>query len=227
MKHRHRSRFGSSRPAPVKYFELPNKIHGDPPFDLTPPVAAGSAACTYTSDNLKVARVSASRLTITGDGVARITAAWRDIHTGEQRAATATLTVLPHPGWHRHAGLIWLRPDDRVRDWDSAQAYCGALFGGGAGWRLPTAPELCSFFSSPAYRACDWPANYYWTSSRGRNGHHRVVSAADAEVCENDNDRLLFHVAPVRVNPVQTWRWDRLERVPHEAECATWELVID
>jgi len=227
MKHRHRSRFGSSRSASVKHFELPNKIHGDPPFDLKPPDAAGPSACTYTSDNVKVARISGSRLTITGDGIARITAAWRDIHTDEQRAAIATLTVLPHPGWLRHAGLIWLRPDDRARDWDSAQAYCRGLFGGDAGWRLPTAAELCSFFSSPAYRASDWPAHYYWTSSQGRNGHHRVVSAADAEVCENDNDGLLFYVAPVRINPVQTWPWNQLGPVPHEAECATWELVID
>ena len=55
-------------------FTIPLKVIGDPPFSLMPPTSDSQGTFSYTSNNLSVATVSGSTVTIVGPGSSTITA---------------------------------------------------------------------------------------------------------------------------------------------------------
>ena len=72
---------------------VPNKVFGDPTFNLTPPTTNSGGAFTYTSSNTAVATISGSTVTIVGVGNSTITATQAATASYATGSATATLTV--------------------------------------------------------------------------------------------------------------------------------------
>ena len=71
------------------------KTYGDAPFALAPPGSSSPAPFTYSSSNTGVATINGNRVTITGKGIATITASQPASGSYTGRTITATLTVNP------------------------------------------------------------------------------------------------------------------------------------
>ena len=101
-------------------FNVPSKMMGSAPFQLTAPTSNSDGLFSYTSSNTAVATISGSTVTVVGAGVSTITATQAAFGTFSSGTTTATFTVLlqenfeypastilsdiPGSGWAIHSG---------------------------------------------------------------------------------------------------------------------------
>lgn len=103
-------------------FNVPSKMMGSVPFQLTAPTSNSGGAFSYTSSNTSVATISGSTVTVVGAGVSTITATQAAFGTFASGTTTATFTVaallqenfeypastilsdIPSSGWAIHSG---------------------------------------------------------------------------------------------------------------------------
>jgi hypothetical protein len=78
-------------------FTVPNKLIGEPNFDLTAPTSNSTGAFTFTSSNPLVATVSGKTVTIVGIGVTTITATQEAKTPFDSNFTTAQLVVKDRP----------------------------------------------------------------------------------------------------------------------------------
>lgn len=74
-------------------FNVPSKMMGSLPFQLTAPTSNSGGAFSYTSSNIAVATISGSTITVVGAGTSTITATQAAFGTFASGTATATFTV--------------------------------------------------------------------------------------------------------------------------------------
>ncbi len=101
-------------------FNIPAKVFGDAPFELTPPNSNSTGAFSYTSSNTGVATISGSTVTIVGVGTSTITAHQAADGAFEGGSITAALVVGNPP-------LSTPAPTPPARnDWDVISIYSNA-----------------------------------------------------------------------------------------------------
>lgn len=101
-------------------FNIPEKVFGDEPFELTPPNSNSAGVFTYTSSNTNVATISGSTVTIVGAGTSTITASQAADGTYEAGSITASLVVANAP-------LATAAPTPPARnEWDVISIYSNA-----------------------------------------------------------------------------------------------------
>ena len=61
-------------PPGLSNFNIPNKVYGELPFQITPPDSSSNGAFSYDSSNTNIAEISGNIITIKGAGVTTITA---------------------------------------------------------------------------------------------------------------------------------------------------------
>jgi hypothetical protein len=74
-------------------FNVPSKMMGSLPFQLTPPTSNSGGAFSFTSSNTAVATISGSTVTVVGAGVSTITATQAAFGTFATGTTAATFTV--------------------------------------------------------------------------------------------------------------------------------------
>jgi hypothetical protein len=74
-------------------FNVPSKMMGSAPFQLTAPTSNSGGAFSYTSSNTSVATISGSTVTVVGVGTSTITALQATFGTFASGTTTATFTV--------------------------------------------------------------------------------------------------------------------------------------
>jgi hypothetical protein len=74
-------------------FNVPSKMMGSVPFQLTAPTSNSGGAFSYTSSNTSVATISGSTVTVVGAGTSTITASQAAFGTFASGSTTATFTV--------------------------------------------------------------------------------------------------------------------------------------
>jgi len=74
-------------------FNVPSKMMGSVPFQLTAPTSNSGGAFSYTSSNTAVATISGTTLTVIGAGTSTITASQAAFGTFASGSTTATFTV--------------------------------------------------------------------------------------------------------------------------------------
>lgn len=77
----------------VSDFTLDDKVVGDQPFTLYPPISNSNGVFTYTSSNTNVATINGTTVTIVGAGTTTITANQAATSTYEAASISTTLTV--------------------------------------------------------------------------------------------------------------------------------------
>ena len=80
-------------PPTIGAFNVPSKMMGSVPFQITPPTSNSSGVFSYTSSNASVATISGSTVTIVGVGTSTITATQAAFGTFASGTTTATFTV--------------------------------------------------------------------------------------------------------------------------------------
>ena len=80
-------------PPTIGTFNVPSKMMGSVPFQITPPTSNSSGVFSYTSSNASVATISGSTVTIVGVGTSTITATQAAFGTFASGTTTATFTV--------------------------------------------------------------------------------------------------------------------------------------
>ncbi len=84
-------------PPTLGAFTVPNKLNGDPAFDLTAPTSNSTGGFTYISSNTAVATISGKTVTIVGVGVTTITATQEAKTPFDSNFVTAQLVVKDRP----------------------------------------------------------------------------------------------------------------------------------
>lgn len=80
-------------PPTIGAFNVPAKMMGSVPFQITPPTSNSGGAFSYTSSTTSVATISGSTITVVGAGTSTITATQAAFGTFASGTATATFTV--------------------------------------------------------------------------------------------------------------------------------------
>jgi len=80
-------------PPTIGAFNVPAKMMGSVPFQITPPTSNSGGAFSYTSSTTSVATISGSTITVVGAGTSTITATQASFGTFASGTATATFTV--------------------------------------------------------------------------------------------------------------------------------------
>ncbi len=80
-------------PPTIGAFNVPSKMMGSVPFQITPPTSNSGGAFSYTSSTTSVATISGSTITVVGAGTSTITATQAAFGTFASGTATATFTV--------------------------------------------------------------------------------------------------------------------------------------
>ena len=80
-------------PPTIGSFNVPSKMMGSVPFQITPPTSNSGGAFSYTSSTTSVATISGSTITVVGAGTSTITATQAAFGTFASGTATATFTV--------------------------------------------------------------------------------------------------------------------------------------
>jgi hypothetical protein len=80
-------------PPTIGAFNVPAKMMGSVPFQITPPTSNSGGAFSYTSSTTSVATISGSTITVVGAGTSTITATQASFGTFASATATATFTV--------------------------------------------------------------------------------------------------------------------------------------
>ena len=80
-------------PPTIGAFNVPAKMMGSVPFQITPPTSNSGGAFSYTSSTTSVATISGSTITVVGTGTSTITATQAAFGTFASGTATATFTV--------------------------------------------------------------------------------------------------------------------------------------
>lgn len=80
-------------PPTIGAFNVPSKMMGSVPFQITPPTSNSGGAFSYTSSTTSVATISGSTITVVGAGTSTITATQASFGTFASGTATATFTV--------------------------------------------------------------------------------------------------------------------------------------
>lgn len=80
-------------PPTIGAFNVPSKMMGSVPFQITPPTSNSGGAFSYTSSNTSVATISGSTVTVVGIGTSTITATQAAFGTFASGTTTATFIV--------------------------------------------------------------------------------------------------------------------------------------
>lgn len=148
-------------------FTIAPKALTDATFTLTAPTSDSPGTFSFQSQNLSVATISGSTVTIIGVGTALIVAT-QDAAGGYMGGTrTYLLSVTQrHDGFLDFGGLAWMPNTGAFRTWADANAYCtSTTIDGKTGWRLPTQAELQALITSHAAAGNNWLSAPTWTST--------------------------------------------------------------
>ncbi|MCC2962464.1 hypothetical protein LK540_18715 [Massilia sp. IC2-278] len=175
-------------------FTVPNKVEGDPPFDLTPPSSKSPGAFTFTSSNPQVASIAGRTVTVHLAGTTTITASQPEVGSYNPTSTSTVLTVTERvceapsvrqngqcvapattAGFVTRGEIVWM-PASFVLDWAKADAFCkNTTIQGKTGWKLPTQADLAALIESGQLTGQGWTTGDAWTADAGAGAGTHVT----------------------------------------------------
>jgi len=175
-------------------FTVPNKVEGDPPFDLTPPSSKSPGAFTFTSSNPQVASIAGRTVTVHLAGTTTITASQPEVGSYNPTSTSTVLTVTERvceapsvrqngqcvapattAGFVTTGETVWM-PAENLFTWAKADAFCkSTIIQGKTGWKLPAQADLDALIKSGQLTGQNWATGHAWAAEAGSGNNTHVA----------------------------------------------------